>query len=102
MNFPLKAISDLIHYHQENKIPAKEFEINRGDFSGEVLILKGREDVVFSDTINIAISKAYHNSRLLFFNDGHRMQNDKEKYIQIRNSFLDSGFAAKNIMIPAS
>ncbi len=100
--FSLKAISDLIDYHRINKIPAKEFVINRDDFQGEVLILKGREDVVFSDTINIAMSKAYHNSRILFFNDGHRLQNDKEKYIQIRNSFLDSGFAAKNIMIPAS
>lgn len=87
-----KAVSDLLIFHQENKIVPKTFIINRSNFLGEVLILKGTEDVVFSDEINNKILRSYPNSKLLFFKDGHRMQNDIEKYILIRNTFLSKGF----------
>ncbi|HEY6435258.1 MAG TPA: hypothetical protein VIY47_01595, partial [Ignavibacteriaceae bacterium] len=89
-----KAVSDLTTFHKINNIPAKEFNINRSSFSGEVLILKGTEDVVFSDEINRAIQHNYPNAKLMLFKDGHRMQNDKEQYIKIRNSFLQEGFNA--------
>ncbi len=89
-----KAVSDLITFHKTNNIPAKEFIINRSSFSGEVLILKGTEDVVFSDEINRAIQHNYPNARLMLFKDGHRMQNDKEQYIKIRKSFLLEGFSS--------
>lgn len=91
-----KAVSDLLEYHKKYKIPAKEFNINRSNFPGEVLILKGTEDVVFSDEINHKIQHAYPNAKLLFFKDGHRMQNDTEKYIKLRNTFLNEGFNADN------
>ena len=87
----LKTISDILKYHKINNIPAKEFNINRSDFSGEVLILKGTEDIVFSDYINHKIEESYQNSKLLLFKDGHRMQNNTEKYIRIRNTFSDKG-----------
>jgi hypothetical protein len=61
-------------------------------FLGEVLILKGTEDVFFSDEINPKIQQAYPNAKLLLFKDGHRMQNNTEKYIKIRNTFLKEGF----------
>ena len=83
----LKTISDILKYHKINNIPAKEFNINRSDFSGEVLILKGTEDIVFSDYINHKIEESYQNSKLLLFKDGHRMQNNTEKYIRIRIPF---------------
>ncbi|MBZ5856820.1 hypothetical protein [Flavihumibacter profundi] len=89
------AVSDLLTYYKSNRIPAKEFNINRNNFQGEVLLLKGTEDVVFSDDINREIQKQYRNSRILFFKDGHRMQNDKEHYINIRNAFLNKGFSAE-------
>lgn len=92
-----KGVSDVLEYHQKNKIPAKEFKINRSGFIGEILILKGTEDVVFSDEINKKIQEAYPNSKLIFFKDGHRMQNDKEKYIKIRNTFLNEGLNSDNI-----
>ncbi len=87
-----EAVSDLLDYHQNNNRSPKEFVIERNKFSGEVLILKGTADVVFSDAINIDIQKAYPNSKLLFCNDGHRMQNDKEHYQKIRTIFLEKGF----------
>lgn len=90
-----KAVSDLLEYHKKNNLHAKEFKINRSEFRGEVLILKGNEDVVFSDEINHKIQQAYPNAKLLFFKDGHRMQN--AKYIKIRNSFLSEGFNTDNL-----
>jgi len=87
-----EAVSDMLDYHKNNNKSAKEFIIERNKFSGEVLILKGTADVVFSDAINIEMQKSYPNSKLLFFNDGHRMQNDKEHYQKIRTIFLEKGF----------
>ena len=49
------------------------------------------------DEINKKIQEAYPNSKLIFFKDGHRMQNDKEKYINIRNTFLNEGLNSDNI-----
>ena len=86
-----KTISDVLEYHKIGKIPAKEFFLKRKPFMGEILLLKGIEDVVFSDTINIHIQKAYRNAELLFFKDGHRMQNNKDFYQKIRNTFLNEG-----------
>lgn len=85
------TISDVLEYHKMGKIPAKEFSLKRRPFMGEVLLLKGTEDVVFSDTINIQMQKAYRNAELLFFKDGHRMQNNKDFYQKIRHTFLNEG-----------
>ncbi|WP_144282280.1 hypothetical protein [Chryseobacterium echinoideorum] len=93
-----KAVSDVLEYHRKNKIPAKDFNINRSEFLGEVLILKGTEDVVFSDEINQKIQQVYPNAKLLFFKDGHRMQNDIKKYINIRNTFLQKGFESEEFI----
>ncbi|MBS1797502.1 MAG: hypothetical protein JSS81_27005 [Acidobacteria bacterium] len=87
-----EAVSDLLDFHRRANRPAKEFVIDRQNFAGEVLILKGTEDVVFSDDIARSLEKAYPHAKALFFKDGHRMLNDKERYRQIRKNFLDIGF----------
>jgi len=89
-----EAVSDIVDFHRKNNKTPKEFIIERNNFPGEVLILKGREDVVFSDAINVEIQKSYPNSKLLFFNDGHRMQNDKILYQKVRTVFFEKGFAS--------
>lgn len=90
-----ETVSDLLDYYKNNSKSPKEFFIERNDFKGEVLILKGTEDVVFSDAVNLEIQKSYPNAKLLFFKDGHRMQNDKEFYRKIRSAFLDKGFKSE-------
>lgn len=94
----VEAVSDLVDHLKKTNTSPKEFVIERGKFPGEVLILKGTEDVVFSDAINIAIQKSYPNSKLLFFNDGHRMQNDIKRYQKVRAVFLEKGFGAPDFM----
>lgn len=87
------AVSDVLDWHRRNHIAPKRFAIDRG-FPGEVLILKGRDDVVFSDAINQRLRDAYSDSRLLFFDDGHRLQHDPAGYRAIRQAFLVGGFDA--------
>jgi len=89
------TLSDILEYHKKHKIKPKEFNINR-DFFGEVLIIKGREDVVFGDEISLLLKNAYPNSKVLFFEDGHRMQKDKSTYRKIRTHFLSKGFKSLN------
>lgn len=93
-----EAVSDLVDYLKKSNRSPKEFMIDRGKFTGEVLILKGTEDVVFSDAINEEIQRSYPNSKLLFFKDGHRMQNNKELYQKIRSTFLAKGFGSSDFM----
>lgn len=92
------VLADMITYCQTNRYKPKEFFINR-NFKGEVLIIKGTEDVVFSDFINQKLKEAYSNSRLFFFTDGHRMQNDIDLYRKLRIDFLENGFGAMSIKI---
>lgn len=94
----VEAVSDLLDYLKNRNKSPKEFVIERGKFPGEVLILKGTEDVVFSDAINEEIQRSYPNSKLLFFKDGHRMQNDKEYYQKVRSVFLEKGFGSPDFM----
>lgn len=94
----VEAVSDLLEYFKNTNRSPKEFVIERGKFLGEVLIIKGTEDVVFSDAINVEIQRSYLNSKLLFFKDGHRMQNDKELYQKVRSAFLDKGFGSYEFM----
>ena len=94
----VEAVSDLLEYFKNTNRSPKEFVIERGKFPGEVLIIKGTEDVVFSDAINVEIQRSYLNSKLLSFKDGHRMQNDKELYQKVRSAFLDKGFGSYEFM----
>jgi pimeloyl-ACP methyl ester carboxylesterase len=87
------AVSDILDWHRRNHVPPKRFVIDR-HFPGEVLILKGHDDVVFGDGINRRLRDAYPHARLLFFNDGHRLQRDPAGYRAIREDFLGKGLAA--------
>lgn len=102
--FSAAAVSDMAEYYRSNNIHPKQFVINRSGFTGEVLIIKGTEDVVFSDEISRKIQRAYTNSKVLFFKDGHRMQNDVGTYRKIRNAFFDEGFDSEkfNVLTSAS
>lgn len=91
--FSKVILSDFIEFYNTRHLSPRKFMINR-DFKGEVLILKGTEDVVFGDSVNSAIQHAYPNAKLLFFKDGHRMQNNIELYRNIRADFLKNGFTA--------
>ncbi|MFT3920144.1 hypothetical protein [Cloacibacterium sp.] len=89
-----KTLSDFVNHCKLNQYQPKKFSIKR-NFDGEVLIIKGTEDVVFGDSINKEIQKSYPNAKLIFFKDGHRMQENKNLYKKARLDFLQNGF--KNV-----
>lgn len=84
------AVADLLDWHRRTGIAPKRFDIDRG-FPGEVLILKGRDDVVFGDESSELIRAAYPNARLLHLAGGHRMQGETLRMLRI--GFLQRGFA---------
>jgi pimeloyl-ACP methyl ester carboxylesterase len=94
------AVSDVLDWHRRNHVAPMRFVIDRR-FAGEVLILKGRDDVVFGDEINQRLRDAYPNARLLFFDDGHRLQRDPVAYRAIRKEFLEGGFQAVPTLRPS-
>lgn len=75
-------------------IPPKEFRLDRAGFGGDVLVISGTEDVVFSSEIGRAIAGAYPNARLAVFEDGHRMLRHPDYYRELRSSFLEGGFGS--------
>lgn len=87
------AIADVLDWHRRHHVVPQPIAIDRR-FPGEVLILKGHDDVVFGDGINTRLRDAYPNARLLFFDDGHRLQRRPATYRAIRTTFLSGGFAA--------
>lgn len=86
------AVSDVLDWHRRHRVAPMRFDIDRR-FPGQVLILKGRDDVVFGDAVNVRLRDAYPDARLLFFRDGHRLQRDPAGYRAIRAAFLSGGFA---------
>ena len=90
--FSLEILSDFLKKEQNGIISYKDFDIDREKFTGEVLIICGSEDIVFSVDINRKIADSYKNSRIVLFNDGHRLLKEKEFYRNLRNSFLKYGF----------
>ncbi len=85
-------LSDFLEYYISRKIKPKEFKLNRNDFLGELFILKGKEDVVFSDSINLKIKQAYPNSKIAFFNYLHKYMKNIKYYKDLRLEFFKNGF----------
>ncbi|MCY0991732.1 hypothetical protein OV203_31610 [Nannocystis sp. ILAH1] len=72
----------------------KEFQIDRAGFDGEVLVISGTEDVVFSTAIGRALAEAYPNARLALFEDCHRLSLHEDYYRELRAAFLTGGFGS--------
>lgn len=94
-----RTLSDLLAWHREHHLTPQRLTMDRR-YAGEVLILKGRDDVVFDDDINRRLRDAYPDARLLFVQDGHRLQRDPAGYRAVRQAFLGGGFAALDRLPP--
>jgi len=92
------ALSDFLENDTGNIALSKNFKIDRAGFTGEVLVMCGAQDVVFSTDISSAIASQYPNSRLAIFNDGHRLMKTPDYYLELRKAFYDGGFASKEFL----
>ncbi len=95
------ALDDMLAWHRRHRIAPMRFEIDRR-FAGDVLIIKGRQDVVFDDASSELLRAAYPHARLLHVAGGHRLIGDE--YRTVRLGFLQGGFAgaeAASLAYPA-
>ncbi len=90
-----EVLSDWITEEKSGALVTQEFHLERSRFSGEVLVVSGTEDVVFSEKVAEKLAQAYPSGRFALFEDGHRLQKASEYYRRLRKSFLLGGFRSE-------
>lgn len=78
-------------------IQPTNFELARQKFNGEVLVVSALEDVVFSPTIGLQISKAYRNARFQGVRGGHRLTDDSGYHSAVRTAFFLHGLSSPEL-----
>ncbi len=80
------------------QISLPNFDLDRAGFQGEVLVLAGTKDVVFSIEIASSIAAAYPNSKLLTFPSAHRLLPGEESpRRRVRLAFFRGGLASPEL-----
>lgn len=97
--FSEEYLSDFIEKDIAGEIHHKEFRLDRSHFQGEVLVMSGTEDVVFSVEIGRAIANAYPNAKFALFKDGHRFLGNQNYYLSLRKAFFLGGFPSPDFQI---
>ena len=77
------------------KVPFPDFRIDRSRYHGEVLVISGLDDVVFSPEIGKAIADAYPDSRSVAVCGGHRLEQDRGYQTALRTAFFTLGLHAQ-------
>lgn len=73
------------------KIALPNLRLNRSAFTGEVLVVSGQSDAVFSPAIGKAIASAYPRGRFLIVRGGHRLELDRTYHQRLRRAFFRGG-----------
>ncbi len=74
--------------------PLPDLRLQRSGYRGEVLVISGREDGVFSPAIGQAIASAYPDAGFLLVPGGHRLESDRGYQHAVRRAFLLHGLHA--------
>ncbi len=93
-SFSQDLLHDFIGAERAGEIQPKEFSINRSIFNGEVLIMSGSEDVVFSDKMCVDLAREYNHAKCVIFEDGHRLHRNPEHYMKMRKTFFEGGLTS--------
>ena len=94
-HFPLYlwAQSALAEFAQPN-LAAPDLTLHRSRFGGEVLVIAGREDSVFSPAIGRTIAQAYPQGYFLSVSGGHRLEQNRPYQHALRAAFIRQGLSA--------
>jgi pimeloyl-ACP methyl ester carboxylesterase len=76
---------------EAKEIKPMELDNQRALYDGEVLVIAGAKDIVFSVRTNRALANAYTNSRLMILDEGHRFQEVDGYARQLRQTFFQEG-----------
>jgi len=78
----------------QEPVSLPNLQLDRSRYQGEVLVIAGKDDVVFSPAIGNAIASAYSRSRLLLVRGGHQLELDPEYQRAVRRAFFLHGLHA--------
>lgn len=87
-----EILKNFLHQHA----PLPNLQLDRSRFQGEVLVVSGKDDVVFSPAIGKAIASAYPSARFLLVRGGHRLELDHEYQRAVRRAFFLHGLQARD------
>ncbi len=86
--------SKLLEEYLAADVAVPELRIDRSRYQGEVLVISGLDDVVFSPEIGRAIATAYPDGRFLAVLGGHRLEQDRGYQRAVRTAFFVHGLHA--------
>nr|WP_166175581.1 hypothetical protein [Altererythrobacter segetis] len=75
----------------DRRAPLPDLRLDRSRYQGEVLVIAGKDDIVFSPAIGRAIASAYPKGRYLLVRGGHRLELDRGYQHALRRAFLRHG-----------
>lgn len=71
-----------------------DLQLDRARYQGEVLVVSGADDIVFSPAIGQAIAAAYPDGRFVLVRGGHRLERDRDYQRALRGAFFRQGLHA--------
>ena len=86
--------SKLLEEYLAAEVAVPELRIDRSRYQGEVLVISGLDDVVFSPEIGEAIANAYPHGHFVVVRGGHRLEQDRGYHSAIRTAFFVRGLHA--------
>jgi len=86
-----EIVGDFLQSQREGKIQTFELAIDRGTYRGEVLVLTGAEDVVFSRENSRRLRQSYSNSLMLVLDGGHSQRAEPSLQRELRREFFKVG-----------
>jgi pimeloyl-ACP methyl ester carboxylesterase len=85
--------ADLLADYLRSDVPTPEWNLDRAAFHGEVLVISGADDNVFSPRIGEAIAAAY-SGEFIEVPGGHRLERDGDFHTSLRSAFFEHGLHA--------
>ncbi len=93
-----EVLADYMKAQRSGQLALPSFELDRAGFQGEVLVIAGTEDVVFSVEIARSITAAYSDSKLLTFPSPHRLLRKEESARRsVRLAFFREGLTSPEL-----
>lgn len=89
--FSIAILGEFLSRADTGEIDSKSFCIERAVFDGEVLVISGNEDIVFSPEIGKILASEYKHSKMALIKDGHRMLASQEYLKRLRKAFFMGG-----------
>lgn len=84
-------LADFVKAGRTGVISPPDFNLDRSQYKGEVLVWAGKNDQDFGIQMGTWLAEAYPNSQLAIFNDAHSRSAYPGYYLRFRRTFFQSG-----------